>query len=173
MNENEAPVIEIKSMLPGDWPSVRQIYGEGIEGRNATFETALPSWAEWDSHHREDARLVAFIENEIVGWSSLSPISARRVYAGVAEVSVYVDQRFHNRGVGLCLLEALIQRSEELGIWTLQASIFPENVPSLSLHKKLGFREVGIRERIAQLDGTWRDTILLERRSPIIGVVEG
>jgi len=172
MNQNEAPAIEIRSMIPRDWPSVRQIYGEGIEGRNATFETTLPFWGEWDSHHSEDARLVAIIENEVVGWSALSPISARSVYAGVAEVSVYVDQRFHNRGVGFRLLEALIGRSEELGIWTLQASIFPENLSSLSLHKKLGFREVGIRERVAQLHGAWRDTILLERRSSKIGATE-
>jgi L-amino acid N-acyltransferase YncA len=169
MNESASLTIEIRIMLPSDWQSVKRIYREGIETCNATFETTLPTWEEWDLHHHKDARLVAVVENEAVGWSALSPVSSRAVYAGVAEVSVYVDERFHKRGVGLRLLEELISQSEELGIWTLQASIFPENSASLRLHKKLGFREVGIRERIARLHGTWRDTILLERRSPKIG----
>jgi L-amino acid N-acyltransferase YncA len=160
---------EIRPMAPEDWPAVREIYGEGIATGNATFETELPNWKKWDSGHRQDCRLVAN-GNRILGWAALSAVSARRVYAGVAEVSVYVSASARGNGVGKTLLKALIENSECSGVWTLQAGIFPENVASIALHKSLGFREVGIRHRIGKLGDVWRDTVLLERRSSIVGI---
>jgi L-amino acid N-acyltransferase YncA len=162
--------VEIRSMIPEDWPAVREIYGEGIDTGNATFETELPGWKKWDSGHRQDCRLVAQNANQVLGWAALSPVSARHVYAGVAEVSVYVAAVSRKNGVGRVLLKALIENSERCGIWTLQAGIFPENVASIVLHKSLGFQEVGIRRRIGKLADVWRDTLLLERRSSIVGI---
>ncbi len=150
------------------WPSVREIYREGIETGNATFETQLPDWETWDASHRKDCRLVAF-DAEVLGWAALSPVSARHVYRGVAEVSVYVAATARGRGVGKALLTALVQESEANGVWTLQASIFPENAASIALHKSCGFREVGTRQKISQLNDVWRDVVLLERRSKIVG----
>jgi len=152
------------------WKQVREIYLEGIETRNATFETEAPEWREYDSFHLPFARLVACTGDEVLGWAALSPVSGRRCYHGVAEVSVYVRARRARRGVGRALLRSLIEASEEIGVWTLQASIFPENLPSLALVKKCGFREIGRREHPAQLDGAWRDVILLERRSQTVGI---
>jgi phosphinothricin acetyltransferase len=152
-------------MAPSDWESVRRIYQEGIAGGQATFETEAPSYAEWDARHHSCCRLVFEAEDGIAGWAALSPVSPRAVYSGVAEVSVYVASRFHRQGIGAALLEALVAASEAAGFWTLQASIFPENEASLTLHRKLGFRIVGRRERIAQLHGIWRDTVLMERSS--------
>jgi len=157
-------------MLTTDWPAVRAIYLEGIATREATFETRAPSWEAWDASHYPWARLVAREAETVAGWGALSPISARQVYAGVAEVSVYVAQSRRGFGLGRQLLEALINASEENGIWSLQAIMFPENASSVVLHRRCGFRDVGRRERIARLDGVWRDTILLERRSRKIGV---
>jgi phosphinothricin acetyltransferase len=159
----------IHGMNPSDWEQVRTIYLEGIATRNATFETEAPSWEKWDADHLPDQRLVARGGDRILGWAALTAVSGRCVYAGVAEVSVYVDARFTRRGIGRALIEALIALSEEHGIWTLQAGIFLENVASLALCTKCGFREVGRRERLGKLDGVWRDVLLLERRSRIAG----
>ena len=162
-------------MLADHWPAVREIYREGIATGNATFETQLPSWEKWDGGHRRDCRLVAMDSSHpqepiVLGWAALSSVSARQVYAGVAEVSVYVTEVARGGGVGKALLEALIRESEAAGIWTLQAGIFPENVASVGLHKSCGFREVGRRSRIGKLGDRWRDVLLLERRSSVAGV---
>jgi L-amino acid N-acyltransferase YncA len=160
----------IETMRVEDWSQVAAIYREGIATGNATFETEVPSWEEWHRRHLRFARLVARGANRIGGWAALSPVSMRQVYAGVAEVSVYVGAQGRGRGLGKMLLQALIDASEKNGIWTLQAGIFPENVSSIALHKGCGFREVGRRERIGMLRGVWRDTVLLERRSAATGV---
>jgi L-amino acid N-acyltransferase YncA len=155
-------------MAPNDWSAVVEIYDEGIRMRMATFETAAPAWAEWDGAHLPGGRLVAEEGGEVVGWAALSPTSSRPCYSGVAEVSVYVAERARGRGIGRSLLELLVEESEAAGLWTLQASVFPENRASVALHHRCGFRTVGIRERIARLDGAWRDTVLLERRSEVL-----
>ena len=157
--------IEIAPMLPADWDHVRRIYAEGIETGNATFETEVPAWEAWDAAHRADCRLIARDGSRVLGWASISPVSGRCVYAGVGEVSVYVGRDARGRGVGRSLLAALIDQSERHGIWTLQAGIFPENEASVRLHRGLGFRDVGRRERIGRMGGAWRDVLLLERRS--------
>ena len=162
--------LQIDPMLASDWPEVRAIYTEGIATRQATFETQAPSWEAWDTAHLSSARLVARQDKSLVGWAALSPVSARQVYAGVAEVSVYVAQSQRGVGLGRYLLEALIAASEANGIWSLQAVMFPENFASVALHRSCGFRDVGRRERIASLWGVWRDTILMERRSAKIGI---
>lgn len=167
---NQLMTLRIDPMVPADWPSVREIYVEGIVTGHATFETQAPSWADWDASHSSCARLVARRGETVSGWAALSPVSSRKVYGGVAEVSVYVAQSQRGRGLGRQLLEALIAASEANGIWSLQAVMFPENAGSLALHRRCGFREVGRRERIARRDGRWRDTILLERRSQKIGI---
>ena len=154
-------------MRASDWEQVRAIYLEGIRSGHATFETDAPSWETWDEGHHQFARLVMRDEEAILGWAALSPVSKRHVYRGVAEVTVYVSETARGQGVGRALLEALIQQSEQNGIWTLQASIFPENIASVQLHLRCGFREVGRRERIATLNGVWRDTLLFERRSTL------
>jgi phosphinothricin acetyltransferase len=159
----------IDAMTADDWGRVRSIYLEGIATGHATFETEAPSWADWDAAHLREPRLVARDGAEILGWAALSPVSSRRVYGGVAEVSVYVAEGGRGRGVGRALLEALVAESERRGIWTLQAGIFPENEASVRLHLRCGFREVGRRERIGRLRGVWRDTLLLERRSRTVG----
>ncbi len=173
----------IVPMPPDLWPAVRQIYREGIATGNATFETEVPDWEKWDSSHRKDCRLVALEPGDegiaevlipldgvrVLGWAALSPVSSRRVYAGVAEVSVYVAAAARGRGVGKALLQALVQESEMNGIWTLQAGIFPENVASISLHTSCGFREVGVSRHIGKLGDTWRNVILMERRSATVG----
>jgi L-amino acid N-acyltransferase YncA len=161
---------EIQSMQPPDWDEVATIYLEGIATGLATFETSAPSFTHWDGAHLPFARLVARRDGLVVGWAALSRVSQRSVYAGVAEVSVYVASSSRGSGIGRQLLEALIHESELNGVWTLQAGIFPENAASIALHRALGFREVGRRERIGQLKGTWRDTILFERRSNKVGV---
>jgi L-amino acid N-acyltransferase YncA len=154
----------IDQMRANDWEQVRSIYLEGISSGNSTFETDAPSWEKWNENHLEIARLVMRDEESVIGWAALSPVSKRDVYRGVAEVTVYVTESARGKGVGRALLEALIAESERNGIWTLQASIFPENIASVELHLRCGFREVGRRERIAMLRGVWRDTILFERR---------
>lgn len=160
----------IRSITDADWPAVRAIYEEGIATGQATFETAAPSWASWDAAHLKGCRLVAEAPGAVLGWAALSPVSDRCAYAGVAEVSVYVGAASRGRGVGRALLEALAAGSERVGLWTLQAGIFPENRASLAIHARCGFRVVGRRERVGQLRGVWRDTLLLERRSSIVGV---
>ena len=159
----------INAMQPIDWPAVRSIYLEGIATGQATFETGAPSWPDWDANHLQSVRLVARGNDQVIGWAALSPVSRRKVYSGVAEVSVYVAARHRKRGIGLALLQELISTSEANGIWTLQAVVFPENTATVALHKRCGFREVGRRESISKLNGVWRDTILLERRSKSIG----
>ena len=162
--------IVIHQMTTADWPRVKQIYLEGIATGHATFETGAPTFAEWDQAHLSCARLVSHQGDATVGWAALSPVSQRCVYGGVAEVSVYVSTANRGSGVGGQLLEALIKESEQNEIWTLQAGIFPENVGSLAVHRRCGFREVGRRERIGKMNGEWRDTILLERRSMTVGI---
>jgi phosphinothricin acetyltransferase len=162
--------IAVEPMMAGNWPAVRAIYLEGIATGQATFETEAPSWETWDAAHLRSPRLVARERGKVLGWAALSPVSERCVYAGVAEISVYVSASHRGRGVGRRLLASLIEESEKNGIWTLQAGIFPENLSSLALHRACGFREVGRRQRIGKLNGVWRDTILLERRSRSVGV---
>ena len=157
-------------MLPSHWEEVRAVYLEGLATGDATFETEAPEWARWDASHLPCCRLVALEGARVAGWAALSPVSARRAYAGVAEVSVYVGASFRGRGLGRALLSALVAESEANGIWTLQAGVFPENVASVALHRACGFREVGRRERVARGGGRWRDTLLLERRSQTVGV---
>ena len=161
--------LQIRLLVAEDWGLVRSIYLEGIGTGQATFETGVPSWTQWNDAHLPAPRLVAISDDRIVGWAALSPVSFRPVYAGVAEVSVYVSQGSRGHGIGRALLDTLVKESEKNGIWTLQASIFPENVASLALHKSCRFREVGTRERIGNMNGVWRDTVLLERRSKLVG----
>jgi L-amino acid N-acyltransferase YncA len=156
------------AMRAADWAQVRAIYLEGIATGNATFETEAPDWDAWDAAHLPTCRLVVRQGDVVVGWAALSPISRRRVYAGVAEVSVYVAKTAQGTGVGRALLARLISESERDGIWTLQSTILAENAISITLHKSVGFREVGRRERIGQRHGVWRDVILMERRSRIV-----
>ena len=155
-------------MRPADWAAVASIYAEGIATRNATFETEVPSWEDWDGTHLSSLRLVAELDGEIVGWAAVSAVSDRCCYAGVAENSVYVAESARGRGVGTGLLRALIQSAEEAGIWTIQTGIFPENAVSVALHERCGFRVVGVRERLGRLDDAWRDVLLLERRSRVL-----
>jgi len=158
-------------MTPDDWPNVSAIYLEGIATGNATFETDAPSWEAWDRAHVADPRLVARdADGSVLGWAAVTPVSGRCVYAGVADLSVYVSAAARGRGVGRALLTTLIQSSDRAGIWTLQAGIFPENAPSLALHRACGFRDVGRRERIGKMHGVWRDVLLLERRSVSAGI---
>lgn len=160
----------IRPMVKEHWPEVLRIYLEGIATGNATFETEAPSWEKWDSGHLATCRLIAQHESTVLGWAALSPVSSRCVYGGVAEVSVYVAQAARGKGVGKALLSALIDSSENAGLWTLQAGIFPENTPSIAVHKSLAFREIGRRQRIGKMGDTWRDVVLLERRSAKVGL---
>ncbi|MBN1439652.1 MAG: N-acetyltransferase [Anaerolineales bacterium] len=163
------PPCKIRPLLPGDWPSVRAIYLEGIATGEATFESEAPGWEEWDSKHLPAGRLAAEADDGLAGWAALASVSGRRVYDGVAEVSVYVAAAARGMGEGRALLSALIGESERNGIWTLQSGIFPENTASLALHETCGFRIVGRRERIGKMNGRWRDVLLLERRSAVTG----
>jgi L-amino acid N-acyltransferase YncA len=161
-------VAEIRALTPDDWPAVARIYAEGIATGDATFETAAPSWSEFDDSRLADHRFVALDQGKVVGWAAVSPTSARECYAGVVEHSVYVAEDARGRGIGRALLQTLVGSTDAAGIWTIQTSIFPENEASLALHERVGFKVVGRRERIARLNGRWRDTILLERRSPSV-----
>lgn len=158
----------VRDLRPGDWSEVAHIYAQGIATGNATFETAVPSWEDWDDSHLRELRLVAEEDGQVVGWIALSPVSSRPCYAGVAEISVYVAESARGRGVGSGLLDALVDSAERDGIWTLQTSVFPENGASLALLRRFGFRVVGTRERIGRLHGVWRDTVLVERRSEVV-----
>ena len=160
----------IESLMPSHWSDVRNIYAKGIATGNATFETAIPEWEVWDKDHLKDLRFIAVVENRIAGWAALTAVSGRCIYIGVAEVSVYVDDEFAGKGIGTALLQKLINESERSNIWTLQAGIFPENIASIKMHEKSGFRTVGYREKIGKMNGVWRDTILLERRSSKTGI---
>jgi len=161
---------QVVAMLDQDWEQVSQIYLEGIATGQATFETTAPAWQQWQSAHLPFARLVARDGDLIRGWAALSPVSSRTAYVGVAETSVYVAQAHRRKGIARSLLTALINEAEANGIWTLQAVMFAENEASVALHKQCGFREVGRRERISKLNGIWRDTLLLERRSGVVGL---
>ena len=165
--------IDITPMTEAHWPDVREIYAQGIATRQATFETEVPSWEEWNGNHLPTCRLVAKVGDEMVGWAALSAVSRRYVYRGVAEVSVYVAERARGKGVGSALLAALIAESEHNGFWTLQAVIHAQNAISIRTHEKAGFRMVGTRERIGWLDGRWLDTVVMERRSKVVGVQTG
>lgn len=168
---SEPPIpVAIEPLVPADWPAVRAIYAEGIATGHATFESEPPSWEAWTAAHHAACRLVARCDGRVVGWAALSGVSTRPAYAGVAEVSLYVAAAHRGRGIGTALLRALVARSEEEGIWTLQAGILPENAASVRLHLGCGFRVVGRRERLGRMAGCWRDVLLLERRSAIVGV---
>ncbi|MFT4832352.1 MAG: L-amino acid N-acyltransferase YncA [Psychroserpens sp.] len=162
--------MEIRKMIVSDWERVASIYAEGIATGHATFETKVPSYEHWDANHLTNCRLVVVHEERVVGWAALSPVSGRCVYGGVAEVSVYVSTKSRGLGIGKLLLKQLVIESEEAGFWTLQSGIFPDNTGSILLHKKMGFRKIGHRERVAQLDGVWKDNVLFERRSTKVGV---
>ena len=157
-------MVEIRTMRPEDWPAVAAIFVEGIATRGATFETEAPSYASFDAAHHSEHRFVAIEDDRVVGWVALAPTSARTCYAGVTESSVYVAESARGRGVGRALMEELVASAQAAGIWTIHAGMFPENAASVGLHESLGFRLVGRFERIAQLDGVWRDTVLLELR---------
>jgi len=160
----------IGEMTCADWDAVRTIYAEGIATGNASIETGPPTWDVWNARHLDQCRLVARLGGAVVGWVALAPYSGRCAYHGVAEVSIYIAERHRGQGIGRALLDAAIAESERHGIWTLQAGIFPENGISIALHTKCGFREVGTRERLGKLNGAWRNVILLERRSSVVGV---
>ena len=157
--------MQIVPMTAADWPAVREIYAQGIATGNATFEKSPPEFETWDRGHLAACRLIARNGDEVAGWAALIPVSGRCVYAGVAEVSVYVGEVVRGQGIGLKLLNALVEESEKSGIWTLQAGIFPENEASIAIHRKAGFRIVGTREKLGCMDGRWRDVVLMERRS--------
>lgn len=166
---------KIETMRSEDWEQVRSIYEEGIATENATFEPVVQDWEKWDSAHVAEPRLVVKVEGQVAAWAALSRVSARKVYAGIAEVSIYVGGKFRGKGIGDALLGALVFASEKAGFWTLQGGIFPENTISIELHKKHGFRVLGIREKVGKmafgkLQGKWRDVVLMERRSKVAGV---
>jgi phosphinothricin acetyltransferase len=156
----------VRDLRPEDWPVVAEIYRDGIRSGLASFEIEAPSWEAWDEAHT--LRLVAELDERVVGWAALGPVSSRRAYRGVAESSVYVHADARGRGIGRTLMHELIERAEGTGVWTIQTSIFPENDASLKLHSAVGFRVVGVRERIGKRDGLWRDTVLMERRSEVV-----
>lgn len=164
--------VKIDKMEPAHWEAVKEIYENGISTGNATFEVKAPEWENWDRDHLKFARNVALVKDKVAGWAALSAVSGRCVYGGVAEISVYVAEEYRGLGIGKKLLENLIAQSEENGIWTLQAGVFPENIASLKLHEKAGFRIIGKREKIGKMNNVWRDNILLEKRSQVVGVPE-
>ena len=161
--------ISFRSLQASDYPSVKEIYELGIATGNATFQTEAPGWEAWDQDHLAKARIVAIENNRVIGWAALTPVSGRCVYAGVAEVSVYIHTDARKKGVGKKLLSELVAQSEGENLWTLQAGIFPENKASLKIHEQCGFRQIGYREKIGKMNGLWRDTVLLERRSKTVG----
>ena len=160
--------MEIRELRKGDWPAVREIFEQGIAGRNATFETEAPSWEAWERSQLDGHRYVAVEQDRVVGWVAAHPVSPRPCYRGVVEHSVYVDEEFQGRGIGRVLLERLFESTEAAGIWTIQTGVFPENKASLKLHEQCGFRVVGTQEKLGKLDGEWRDVVVLERRSEVI-----
>jgi phosphinothricin acetyltransferase len=160
----------IETLRAENWSEVRAIYLEGIATGDATFETDAPDWETWNSNHLIFGRILVRDAEGIIGWAALSPASSRRVYQGVAEVSIYVAESARGRGAGRALLTALVDEAERNGVWTLQAGIFPENIASIVLHKACGFREVGRRERVGRVHGVWRDVVLMERRSQTVGL---
>jgi L-amino acid N-acyltransferase YncA len=162
--------LNIRPFNSSDWNSVSGIYRQGIETKNATFQDQVPDYETWIKKFHMHLLWVAEIEHVVVGWAGLQPISPRKVYEGVVEVTIYIDSKHTGKGIGKALMHHLIEESEKAEIWTLYASIFPENIASVQLHRSAGFREIGYREKIGRLDGQWRDTILFERRSKKVGV---
>ncbi|URZ09192.1 GNAT family N-acetyltransferase [Clostridium felsineum] len=161
----------IREMKAEDWEAVAKIYSEGIDTGKATFQSELPNFEEWDKGHMKNCRIVACDGENILGWAALSPTSSRCVYKGVAEVSIYIGEAYRGKGVGKNILNTLVKLSEENGLWTLQSGIIKENTSSIALHRRCGFRDIGIREKIAKMpNGTWHDTVLMERRSTFIGI---
>jgi phosphinothricin acetyltransferase len=160
----------IRNFEQKDFNQVADIYKQGIDTGVATFQNEIPDWESWDKSHLAIGRVAAFEGEEMSGWAALTPVSSRCVYAGVAEVSIYIASNFRGKGVGKLLMEHLIKASEEAGLWTLQSGIFPENIASISLHEKCGFRKIGYRERIGMKDGVWRDNVIMERRSKVVGI---
>jgi L-amino acid N-acyltransferase YncA len=160
--------VTVRELRPDDWPAVRAIYEDGIRGGDTTFETEPPSWERFDAAHPQ-IRLVVERDGVVAGWAALSPASPRHCYRGVGEVSVYVAAAARGAGLGRTLLERLVELSEQAGYWTVTAGVFPENEASLRLHRACGFRDLGVRERIGELHGVWRDVVLLERRSTLVG----
>lgn len=159
-------------MSAADWPAVARIYAAGIRTGNATFEREVPSWDRWIAARRDFPSVVAKdASSQVLGWAALTPVSQREVYRGVGAVSIYVDPDHVRQGVGSALLSGLLQAAEQAGIWTVEAGIFPENIASIRLHERLGFRLVGVRRRVGQMpDGRWQDVLLYERRSETIGL---
>jgi phosphinothricin acetyltransferase len=162
--------MKIRKMKNSDWPTVAQIYQQGMDTGYATFEKEVPTFEVWDAAHLGMGRLVAIDGDRVLGWAALSPVSSRCVYGGVAEVSVYIGQGNRGQGVGKLLMQHLIEESEKAGLWTLQSGIFPENIGSVELHHKMGFRFIGKRERIGKRDNVWKDNLLFERRSTVVGM---
>ena len=162
--------LSIEPMTPDDWGAVCRIYADGIATGNATFETEPPGWSAWDSGHLSECRLVARLDQRVVAWAALAPVSTRACYAGVAEHSIYVDESHRGQGIGKTLLLELVRQAERSGFWTLQSSILPENEASISIHLSSGFRVLGRRKAVARLHGIWRDAVLVERRSRVAGV---
>ncbi len=162
--------METQLMQPNHWPDVKRIYEEGLATGNSSFETSAPEWDEWDKSHIQSSRLIAIDKGQIIGWAVLTPVSSRRVYSGVAEVSIYIAGKARDKGVGKELLQHLIDHSESNRFWTLTAGIFPENKASIRIHEETGFRIIGTHEKIGQMNGKWRDTVLLERRSSKVGI---
>lgn len=162
--------LKIRLFTALDWNVVSDIYRQGLETRNATFETKVPDFESWIKKFNADLLWVAVWDNRVVGWAGLQPVSVRKVYEGVVEVTIYIHSEYAGKGIGKALMNHLVIQSERASIWTLSASIFPENMASIRLHESAGFREIGYRERIAQLDGNWRNTVLFERRSKKVGV---
>jgi L-amino acid N-acyltransferase YncA len=162
--------MEIKAITEDHYAAIKKIYVEGIATGHATFQTDAPAWEDWDKSHLSSCRIAVFEEGKMAGWAALTPVSNRCVYAGVAEVSIYIAEQFRGKGTGSFLLGKLIEESEKHGLWTLQAGTFPENSASIKLHEKFGFRQVGYREKVGNLNGIWRDTVLLERRSKVAGI---
>ncbi|MBC7948062.1 MAG: N-acetyltransferase [Chitinophagaceae bacterium] len=160
--------MDIRPLQPPDYSRVQVIYQAGIDTEQATFETKAPEWTDWDRKFLPSFRMVAVEEQEVIGWVALSSVSDRCIYAGVCEVSCYIDPAHRGKRIGSRLLQDMVLLSESKSIWTLQAGIFPQNVASLSLHRSAGFREVGYREKIGKLNGKWKDVVLLERRSSLL-----
>lgn len=162
--------MEIRPLVNADWAAVKNIYALGIATGVATFETTAPNWEKWHQNHLTFGRLVATLDNKVIGWAALTAVSNRCIYQGVAEVSIYIHPNHRGKGVGKLLMKNLIFESEKQHIWTLHSSIFRENIGSIQLHKKSGFRRIGYREKIGQLHGIWKDNVLMERRSQVVGI---
>lgn len=159
--------IQLREMRSEDWPEVRRIYEEGLATGIATLDTEVPDWREWDENHIDTCRIVAEADNILAGWAALRPASMRCVYRGVAEVSVYIGESFRRKGIGTDLFRELVSESEKNDLWTLQALILKQNKGSIKLHRRVGFRKVGVRRKISRLNGEWQDIVLMERRSPL------